>query len=1069
MCKDFSWSLLGETFTTDVMLVTLGNYDMVLGIQWLASLGPILWDFEKLRMEFKKDGRRVVLRGTQKTDMKWLDSNKLQHTMHKASQLFALQVQPVTLAMEDSSTAVIPPGIQDLLEAFGDVFEEPRSLPPHRELDHKILLKPGSLPVNVRPYRYPILQKDIIEKTIKEMLQAGVVRDSHSPYSSPIVLVKKKDGTWRLCVDYRQLNKQTVMDKFPIPVIQELLDELHGAEYFSKIDLRSGYWQVRMNPEDVEKTAFRTHEGHYEFLVMPFGLTNAPSTFQALMNRVFKPYLRKFILVFFDDILIYSPSLASHLEHLQVTLHTLRQNTLYAKKSKCMFGVKKVDYLGHVISAQGVATDPSKITAVKEWPTPTTVKQLRGFLGLTGYYRRFVKHYGQISKPLTDLLKKNAFHWDDTAQQAFEHLKEAMITAPVLALPNFSKTFVIETDASGKGIGAVLMQEGHPIAYFSKALASQHHSLSTYEKELMAVVLAVEHWRPYLLGRHFIIKTDHFSLKYLLGQKLTTVFQSKWLPKLMGYDYEIHFRQGKENLVADGLSRLYGMQLLTFTLSSITSELMTAIKTTWLQDPSIQQLIQALEAGQQHPKYMWQQGLLYRKGKLVVGADPAVKQQLLQLFHDSSIGGHSGIQVTKKRIGSVLYWKGMTKDVRNHVRTCAVCQRNKPDLSLPAGLLQPLPIPNAIWEDISMDFIEGLPKSRGKDSILVVVDRLSKYAHFLALAHPFSAATVAQVYFEQVFKLHGLPKNIVSDRDSIFLSRFWQELFSLLKVAIHMSSAYHPQSDGQTEVVNRCLEGYLRCMTGEKPQEWVLWLPLAEWWYNSNWHSSTGVTPFEAVYGQSPSLHIPYLAGDSKVEAVDRSLRAREECIQMLKYHLEASQRRMKHQADRKRVDRVFEVGDLVYLKLQPYRQHTVAVRTSQKLAAKFYGPFPIVAKVGLVAYKLQLPPEAKIHPVFHVSQLKKHVGDRPVQATLPQLNDTGEMAAVPIAILDRRLGKVGNKAAVFLLVQWSTGSREDATWELYSEMEKKYPTSGLFSLRASFKLRGVECYDRQGNHELTT
>ena len=228
-----------------------------------------------------------------------------------------------------------------------------------------------------------------------------------------------------------------------------------------------------------------------------------------------------------------------------------------------------------------------------------------------------------------------------------------------------------------------------------------------------------------------------------------------------------------------------------------------------------------------------------------------------------------------------------------------------------------------------MDFVEGLPKSRGKDSILVVVDRLSKYAHFLALAHPFSAVTVAHLYFEQVFKLHGLPKTKVSDRDNIFLSKFWQELFSLLKVAIHMSSTHHPQSDGQTEVVNRCLEGYLRCMTGEKPKEWVLWLPLAEWWYNSNWHSSAGVTPFEAVYGQSPSIHIPYLAGDSKVEAVDRSLRAREECIQMLKYHLERSQRRMKHQADKKRVDRAFEIGNLVYLKLQPYRQHTVAVRTS--------------------------------------------------------------------------------------------------------------------------------------------
>jgi len=314
------------------------------------------------------------------------------------------------------------------------------------------------------------------------------------------------------------------------------------------------------------------------------------------------------------------------LEHLQITLGVLRHHTLYAKKSKCTFGVREVDYLGHVISAQGVATDPSKIVAVKEWPAPTTVKQLRGFLGLTGYYRRFVKHYRQISKPLTDLLRKNAFHWDDSTQQTFEQLKTAMVTAPVLALPNFSKTFVVETDASGLGIGAVLMQEGHLIAYFSKALSLRHQTLSTYEKELMAVVLAMEKWRPYLLGRHFIIKTRHFSLKYLMEQKLTTVFHSKWLPKLMGYDYEIHYKQGKENLVADGLSRLYGMQLLALTLSSISSDLMTAIKASWSQDPFLQQLVQSLEAGQLHPKYTWQQGMLYRKGKLVVGDVTPVRQ-----------------------------------------------------------------------------------------------------------------------------------------------------------------------------------------------------------------------------------------------------------------------------------------------------------------------------------------------------------------------------------------------------------------------------------------------------------
>ena len=325
------------------------------------------------------------------------------------------------------------------------------------------------------------------------------------------------------------------------------------------------------------------------------------------------------------------------------------------------------------------------------------------------------------------------------------------------------------------------------------------------------------------------------------------------------------------------------------------------------------------------------------------------------------------MEVTKKRLVSVLYWKGLNRDARNYVRACVVCQRNKPDLAAPAGLLQPLPIPNPICEDIFMDFIEGLPKPRGKDTILVIVDRLSKYAHFLALSHPFSAAMVAQLYVEHIFKLHGLPKTIVSDRDNIFLSKFWQELFSLIRVSLHLSSAYHPQSDGQTEVVNGCLKGYLSCMTGEKPAEWVLWLPLAEWWYNSNWHSSIGVNPFEVVYGQPPSVHITYLAGDSRVEAIDRSLAAREDCIKMLKYQLSKTQHRMKQQVDKHRTDRTFEARDLVYARLHPYRQQSVACKTSNKLSAKFFGPFPILTRIGTMAYKLQLPETSRIHPVFHV------------------------------------------------------------------------------------------------------
>jgi len=627
---------------------------------------------------------------------------------------------------------------------------------------------------------------------------------------------------------------------------------------------------------------------------MPFGLTNAPSTFQALMNHVFKPYLRQFILVFFDDILVYSATYEQHLQHLRITLEVLRQHTLFAKGSKCSFGDTQVEYLGHIISTQGVSTDPKKVAAIKEWPTPQTIKELRGFLGLAGYYRRFVQHYGIISKPLTNLLKKNSFHWNLEAQQAFDRLKTAMVSAPVLALPNFSKAFVVETDASGVGIGVVLMQDAHPIAYLSKALSPKHQQLSTYEKEFLAVVMAVEKWRPYLLGRHFIIKTDHLSLKYLMEQNITTPFQSKWLSKLLGYDYEISYKKGKENMVADSLSRLPAAQLMTLTLTTLDSDLLAQVRQSCTTDTTIQDIIARLEGGEILPKYSLVQGALYRHGKLVVGKGGELHAKIISLFHDSAYGGHSGVAVTTKRVKDLFWWKGMARDIRNYIRVCAVCQRCKADLSAPGGLLQPLPIPGTIWTDVSMDFIEGLPKSQGKDTIFVVVDRLSKYAHFMPLSHPFTAVTVAQLYFDHVFKLHGVPKTMVSDRDRVFLSQFWQEFFKLQHVATHLSTAYHPQSDGQTEVTNRSLEGYLRCMVGETPKEWAMWLPLAEWWYNSNWHSAIGVTPYEVVYGQPPSLHIPYVAGDSKVEAVDRSLKAREECIEMLKYHLHRAQQRMK-------------------------------------------------------------------------------------------------------------------------------------------------------------------------------
>lgn len=383
-----------------------------------------------------------------------------------------------------------------------------------------------------------------------------MIKPSRSPFSSPVLLVKKKDGTWRFCVDYRALNSITVKDRFPIPTIDELLDDLGTATSFSKLDLAQGFHQIQMQPEDIPKTTFRTHHEHYEYKVMPFVLCNAPSTFQVTMNDLFSPFLLKFVLVFFDDILIFSNSFTDHLEHLALVLRTLHEGQFFLKESKCAFAQHSIEYLGHIVSIQGVAAEPSKIQAMLDWPLPTSLKSLRGFLGLTGFYRRFIKNYALIAASLTKLLRKGNFYWNQDAQAAFDLLKQAMIQAPILALPNFGLPFILETDAFGTGMGAVLMQQDHPLAYFSKQFCPKFLCSSTYIRELHAITAAIKKWRQYLLGHPFI-RTDHRSLKELMSQAIQTHEQHIYLAKLIGYDYSIQYKPGKSNMVADALSRIH--------------------------------------------------------------------------------------------------------------------------------------------------------------------------------------------------------------------------------------------------------------------------------------------------------------------------------------------------------------------------------------------------------------------------------------------------------------------------------------------------------------------------------
>jgi hypothetical protein len=377
------------------------------------------------------------------------------------------------------------------------------------------------------------------------MLQQGIIRLSSLVFSSSVPLIKKHDGTWCFCVEYHTLNSHTVHDMFPIPIINELLDELHGARFFSKLDLHSGYHQVIMDTDDVAKTMFHMHHGHIEFLVMSFGLMNAPATFEALMNNVLSDFNRNFILVFFDGILVYSNSWSSHLQHVRLVLQRLRKHKLVVKHSMCSFGTTEVAYLGHVINEKGVSMDIDKVEAVRPWPLPRIVCTVRGFLGLTGHYRKFIHSYSEITAPLTQLLKWEAFRWTPVADLAFTTLKATLMMTPVLLLPDFSKAFVVDCNASGSRIGVLLDQGAGPIAFFSHTIVPHHSKLAAYERELIRLIKAVCHWRSYLWSCEFIIRTYHFSLKYLLDQRLSTIPQHNWVSKLFWYQFTVEFKPGK--------------------------------------------------------------------------------------------------------------------------------------------------------------------------------------------------------------------------------------------------------------------------------------------------------------------------------------------------------------------------------------------------------------------------------------------------------------------------------------------------------------------------------------------
>ncbi|QRV80264.1 Retrotransposable element Tf2 protein [Ceratobasidium sp. AG-Ba] len=961
----------GWTFDVTFFVMDLGDTDMILGLDWLQDADP---DINWKTLEISWKGRPLTAKAGKEI-----------------------------------------PAIPEEFMEFIDVFSEElfKKLPEHRSFDCNIDFVEGSdLPKPAKVYPLSPIESRTIKEFIDQELADGKIRPSKSPIASPCFFVKKKDGSLRLVTDYWKINNITIPDQFPMPLQVELVDQVKNAKIYSKLDLRWGFNNIRIKEGDEWKTAFRTAYGIYEYLVMPFGLKNAPAVLQRMMNDIFRHLLGVTVVVYMDDILIFSEKEEDHAEHVKEVLKILRENNLYAKLSKCKFFVKEVIFLGLVITPEGISMEEEKIKAIMEWGAPRKIKEVQAFLGFVNFYRRFIAEFSKIARPLHrdvsgdgtrrnsgttslplhDLTKRDIkFEWTQECQQAFEEIKKRVSQDPVLIHPDPDKPFILETDVSGIAIGAILSQRGedgylHPVAYLSKSYNDAQRNYDTANKELLAIVESLKHWRIYLEGTILPVTvfTDHRNIERWKNAETFNRRHARWHMELASFNFEIHYRPGKMSNKPDALSRrhdhedipnpqqiMINAERFKGFKANIEIDIISMIREGLSDDESLTTLIASTKKKEdlppsirkQYDKYEWKEDLLWYKGRIVIPENKEIRLAILEMHHDNPIAGHQGQARTLELISRRYYWPAMKQQVNRFVETCEICQRSKGHKHYAPQ--KPLPIPQKPWEDIAYDFIVKLPESQGMDSILVVIDCFSRQAHFIPCLESTNAEGVADLFIKEVWKLHGLPKTTVSDRGPTFNSQFLKALYAKLGINPKFSTAFHPETDGITERTNQWLEGFLRSFCNYRQDDWVRWLPIAEFCHNNQVNSATGKTAFETIYGLHPRWDLVDLEvnAPNAADMADSMQEIWDEVIASMEFY-------RSKESDPKRE---YKVGDKVWL----VGQNITTRRPSKKLDNKKLGPFVISEKISSHAYRLELPKTMRTHNVFHINLLAPFTEDK--------------------------------------------------------------------------------------------